>query len=201
MGSGPSLIWHGACLVLCLPIDFTMNQERNSLIDTNGAEEDLAMALWKEYPRKEQLSVETDHSEETPSRPELRYRVEERSQSTESFIGAGLTFEGKIQGAGHLRLAGRFEGTVQVDGDLNIEPGAHISGELQADTVRVGGEIHGNIHASSQVQLMHSGTLIGDLQAGSLTVAAGSRMRGKVEFGWDERGPSQYGISEEGEAE
>ncbi len=40
------------------------------------------MALWKEYPRKEQLSVETDHSEETPSRPELRYRVEERSQST-----------------------------------------------------------------------------------------------------------------------
>jgi len=87
-----------------------------------------------------------------------------------------------------------------VDGDLNIEPGAHISGELQADTVRVGGEIHGNIHASSQVQLMQSGTLIGDLQAGSLTVAAGSRMRGKVEFGWDERGPSQYGISEEGEA-
>ncbi len=40
------------------------------------------MALWKEYPRKEQLSVETDQSEETPSRPELRYRVEERSQST-----------------------------------------------------------------------------------------------------------------------
>jgi len=35
------------------------------------------MALWKEYPRKEQLSVETDHSEETPSRPELRYRVED----------------------------------------------------------------------------------------------------------------------------
>jgi hypothetical protein len=28
--------------------------------------------------------------------------------------------------------------------------------------------------------------LIGDLKASSLTVATGSSMRGKVEFGWDE---------------
>jgi hypothetical protein len=27
----------------------------------------------------------------------------------------------------------------------------------------------------------------GELKAGSLTVAAGSRMRGKAEFGWDEK--------------
>jgi hypothetical protein len=30
--------------------------------------------------------------------------------------------------------------------------------------------------------------LNGDLKAGSLTVAAGSRMRGRAEFGWDEKG-------------
>lgn len=29
--------------------------------------------------------------------------------------------------------------------------------------------------------------IAGDVKAGSLTVAAGSRMRGQVEFGWDER--------------
>jgi len=27
----------------------------------------------------------------------------------------------------------------------------------------------------------------GDLKAGTLTVASGSRMRGRVEFGWDEK--------------
>lgn len=159
------------------------------------------MALWKEYQRKEQLLVETDQPEGALSTSERRRRPEEHSKTTESFIGAGLTIEGKIQGAGHLRLAGRFEGNVQVQGDLNIEPGAHISGELRADTVRVGGEIHGNIHASSQVQLMPSGTLIGDLTAGSLTVAAGSRMRGKVEFGWEEREPTQLDTRQDGEAE
>jgi hypothetical protein len=28
--------------------------------------------------------------------------------------------------------------------------------------------------------------IIGDLKAGSLTVAAGSRMRGQADFGWEE---------------
>jgi cytoskeletal protein CcmA (bactofilin family) len=40
--------------------------------------------------------------------------------------------------------------------------------------------------ASSRVEFKESGTLVGDLKAGSLTVAAGSKMRGKVEFGWKE---------------
>lgn len=158
------------------------------------------MARWKEYQREEHVLMETDQAEGAMPASEPPCRVEERSKTSESFIGANLTIEGKIQGAGHLRLAGRFEGNVQVQGDLNIEPGAHVAGELRADTVRVGGEIHGNIHASSQVQLMQSGTLIGDLKAGSLTVAAGSRMRGKVEFGWDEREPKPFDTSGEGEA-
>jgi hypothetical protein len=29
--------------------------------------------------------------------------------------------------------------------------------------------------------------IAGDVKAGSLAVAAGSRMRGQVEFGWDEK--------------
>ncbi len=158
------------------------------------------MALWKESQQKEHVPLQTEQPEGVLSTSEPPRLVEERAKTTESFVGAGLTIEGKIQGAGHLRLAGRFEGNVQVEGDLNIEAGAHVAGELRADTVRVGGEIHGNIHASSQVQLMQSGTLIGDLKAGSLTVAAGSRMRGKVEFGWDEREPNLFGASGESEA-
>ena len=35
-------------------------------------------------------------------------------------------------------------------------------------------------------ELLQTGVLNGDLKAGSLTVAAGSRMRGRAEFGWDD---------------
>jgi cytoskeletal protein CcmA (bactofilin family) len=48
----------------------------------------------------------------------------------------------------------------------------------------VSGEVNGNIVSSGQVKLLETGQLTGDLKASTLTVAAGSRMRGNVEFGW-----------------
>jgi cytoskeletal protein CcmA (bactofilin family) len=119
-------------------------------------------------------------------------RVEEAPMSmttpkgSESILSAGLTIEGKIEGNGNIRVAGRFKGNVNVKGELTIEPGASIDGEVKADTVLVGGEVRGHLIANSRVEFKESGTLIGDLKAGSLTVAAGSKMRGKVEFGWKE---------------
>jgi cytoskeletal protein CcmA (bactofilin family) len=41
------------------------------------------------------------------------------------------------------------------------------------------------------VELLATGVLNGNLTAGSLTVAAGSKMRGQVEFGWEERSPKR----------
>ena len=105
---------------------------------------------------------------------------------TESILAASLTIEGKIEGEGNVRVAGKFKGTINVKGELAIEPGAVIDGETNADTLLIGGEVRGHVAAGSRVELRESGTVIGDLKAGSLTVAAGSKMRGKVEFGWKE---------------
>jgi cytoskeletal protein CcmA (bactofilin family) len=108
------------------------------------------------------------------------------SKGSESLVAKGLTIEGKIEGTGDVRIAGRFKGTINVKGEFRIEPGASIEGEVSADTVLVGGEVSGKIIAASRVDLKESGSFIGDLTAGSLTVAAGSKMRGNVEFGWKE---------------
>lgn len=157
------------------------------------------MVLWKEQSPRQSLPKETDRPTGHLLPGEQPRPVEERSQKAASLIAADLSVEGKIEGSGHVRIAGRFKGDVRVHGDLTVEPGAHVAGEVRADTILVGGEVHGNIHADSRVQLLESGTLIGDLKAGSLTVAAGSRMRGKVEFGWDEGEANRAGLSGEGE--
>lgn len=116
-------------------------------------------------------------------------RAPERADVKESLISAGVTIEGKIQGTGHVRIAGHFNGDVQVEGNLTIESGAKVTGQVRANTVVVGGELEGNIDAASRVELLETGMLTGDLKAASLTVAAGSRMRGRVEFGWDGKVP------------
>lgn len=112
----------------------------------------------------------------------------------ESLIAADLTIEGKIEGTGHIRIAGKFKGDVNVQGDLTIETGAKLNGGVRAKKVTIAGELEGNIESASRVELLSSGVLVGDVKAGALTVAAGSRMRGNAEFGWDEA-PAKGGKS------
>ena len=109
----------------------------------------------------------------------------------ESVIAADVTIEGKIEGSGHVRIAGRFKGDVSVQGNLTIDAGAHLTGQVRAQNVTIGGELHGNIDGATRVELLETGVLAGDVKAGSLTVAAGSRMRGQVEFGWTEQTPAR----------
>jgi cytoskeletal protein CcmA (bactofilin family) len=101
----------------------------------------------------------------------------------ESLIASDLTIEGKIEGTGHVRIAGKFKGDVNVQGDLTIEQGARLSGGVKADKVIIAGELEGNIEAAKQVELLASGALIGDVKANTLTVASGARLRGQADVG------------------
>ena len=153
------------------------------------------MALWKDSnssgtgfatgtappapaPRDPALNV-------APLAEAQRRSGKERAEAKESLIAAGLALEGKINGTGHVRVAGRFKGDVHIDGTLTLDPGARIEGHVKAAAVIVGGELLGNIVDAEQVDLREGGRIEGDIKAGSFTVASGARMRGKVEFGWD----------------
>jgi len=157
------------------------------------------MALWKDQYGREQSTPDKEPAAKDPvaavaslepARTTPPRNDSARAEGKESLIASGLTIEGKIEGAGHVRIAGNFKGDVHVQGNLTIEPGAHLTGGVRANTVVVGGELEGNIDAASRVELLQTGVLNGDLKAGSLTVAAGSRMRGRAEFGWAEKAKS-----------
>jgi cytoskeletal protein CcmA (bactofilin family) len=151
------------------------------------------MALWKEPTQNEQ-SEKTDEAQPTPAAvspipPRRESSPKDRQESVfghhqESVFGPGVTIEGKIEGDADVRIAGKFKGDVHIKGILNIEKGAHLTAKINAETVTIGGELEGNVVANAEVKLLESGQVIGDLKAKILTVAAGSRMRGNVEFGW-----------------
>ena len=119
----------------------------------------------------------------------------------ESLIASDITIEGKIEGSGHVRIAGRFKGDVNVQGNLTIEVGAKLTGGVRAAKVIIAGELEGNIEAAQRVELLESGVLIGDVKAGTMTVAAGSRMRGQMDFGWEEKPGKSSGNKTETGAE
>jgi len=160
------------------------------------------MALWKE-PVKSPSNAAPEATDQArlnvpETRPEAAAPVQPVPRSApaavsgkpkaESLIAPDITIEGKIEGAGHVRIAGNFKGDINVRGDLTIEPGAKVTGSVRAEKVTIAGELVGNVESAVHVELLQSGALAGDLKAGSLSVAAGSRMRGQVEFGWDDNG-------------
>jgi len=124
------------------------------------------MALWKEpnaptsptpppsmpsgtpTPRETPMSVTPSANTESLRRPQVA-----RGELKESLIAADLTIEGKIEGSGHVRIAGSFKGDVNVQGNLTIESGARVNGQVRASTVIVAGELHGNIEAAARVDL------------------------------------------------
>ena len=116
-------------------------------------------------------------------------RTDAAPAAKESVIAADLTIEGKIEGAGNVRIAGRFKGDVNVQGDLTLERGAKLKGVIRAKKVVMAGELEGNVEAAARVELLESAALIGDIKAGTLTVAAGCKIRGHIDCGWENAAP------------
>ena len=150
----------------------------------------------REPVRYEPLS--TPELAPSPAAPPLA-RADTGLPGKESLIAADITIEGKIEGGGSVRIAGKFKGDVNVQGDLTIEVGAKLTGGVRADKVTIAGELEGNVEVASRVDLLQSGVVIGDLKTGSLTVAAGARMRGQADFGWDDGKGSKAGKQSNGQ--
>jgi len=160
------------------------------------------MAIWKEstIPSKDAPTMspepavkrETDYPADVA--PSTARRTAAR-EARESIISAEITITGKIDGTGSVRLIGRFEGDVHIQGDLTVDAGAKLTGSVRAASVAIGGEIEGNIESAESVEILSTGVLNGDLKAGTLTVASGSRMRGRVEFGWGDESTSKSSLT------
>jgi cytoskeletal protein CcmA (bactofilin family) len=160
------------------------------------------MAMWKESVQPRPTPAPSPEVKEParfdapppPPRAELApvntsapaARPDVRPAGKESLIASDITIEGKIEGGGSVRIAGKFKGDVSVQGDLTVEAGAKLTGSVRANKVTIAGELEGNVEEAVHVDLLASGVVVGDLKTGTLTVAAGARMRGHADFGWGE---------------
>jgi cytoskeletal protein CcmA (bactofilin family) len=173
---------------------------------SNQLKEEVSMALWKETAQNEQRTMPSEQRmaaaqsepiEKVEPAPAPMPPVAPRKESLprdrhESVLGSGVTIEGKMEGNGDVRIAGKFKGDIHIKGNLNIQKGAHLTVKINAEAVTIEGEVEGTVVASGQVTLSESAQVVGDLKAKTLIVSAGSRMRGNVEFGWNDSEAAKF---------
>ncbi len=98
-------------------------------------------------------------------------------------LGADAVFKGELTFEKGMRILGKFEGEITSEGHLTIADGASLIGNAKAGTIRIDGQVKGNLNASTKVQLSASARLEGDLQTTRLEVAEGAVLIGRCVVG------------------
>ena len=162
----------------------------------------IAMALWKDSnpapgggtspnvstpPPKDTFTAPADRTNVAPLNPQPAARKAAGNEGICDRLGPDHRGQDRRLRATCASPAGS-RATSRWTATSRIDTGANLDGQVKAHVISVGGELRGNIENAKRVELLDGGVITGDVKAGSLTVAAGSRMRGQVEFGWEDEG-------------
>ena len=99
--------------------------------------------------------------------------LEDEVGSAVTVIASNTRFTGKIKGEDTLRISGYFKGDIDCKRMVWVDKTGRIEGTVYARRVIIEGEINGNIKSSDHVELRSNGRMIGDINAGKITVAQG----------------------------
>ncbi len=100
------------------------------------------------------------------------------SGNVESLVGKDSFFEGKLTASGIVRIDGKFEGSLEVEGELVVGESAEIKAEVKAKNMMLSGRLVGNVTIQEKLELSSTGFLEGDIQAKALIIAEGGTFHG-----------------------
>jgi len=96
----------------------------------------------------------------------------------DTFVGPGAEVKGTISTKGTLRVDGTIDGGVANAEAVVIGQDGKVNGDINAQTVVVGGKIEGNITASISIEMLPHSQVKGDISAPQLYIAEGAIFEG-----------------------
>jgi cytoskeletal protein CcmA (bactofilin family) len=84
-------------------------------------------------------------------------------------LGKDVTFKGIVHFHSTVQIDSAFEGEIHAKGMLVIGENAVIRGTIVAETIVCRGKIHGNVNATSKIQLLKPAVLVGDISSPSFS--------------------------------
>lgn len=98
--------------------------------------------------------------------------------STDTLIGEGSSFEGKIKSEAGLRVEGQIVGDIECSGDVTVGENGVAKSNVKARNVIIAGQVTGNVSASGKLTIKATGTLHGNLSALELSIESGAVFHG-----------------------
>ncbi|MGG1514014.1 polymer-forming cytoskeletal protein [Paenibacillus oryzisoli] len=98
--------------------------------------------------------------------------------TTDTLIGEGTVFEGRIKSEASLRIEGTITGDVDCAGDVIIGENGVVKSNISARDVVLAGSVHGNITTKGKLTITSTGALHGNLSAASFIIEEGGVFQG-----------------------
>jgi len=98
--------------------------------------------------------------------------------TTDTLVGEGTVFEGKIKSEASIRIEGQVNGNVESAGDVTIGEKGSVKSNIIARNVVIAGTVNGNITAANSVRLMQTGKLYGNTTTQYLVIEEGGLFQG-----------------------
>src|SRR5262249_42431294 len=101
-----------------------------------------------------------------------------------SVLGKGARVRGRVQGSGDLRVEGRIDGDVTVTGDLVIDDGGGVTGDVDAASVVISGALTGDV-ARGPASIGATAQVSGNMGGSEVSLEEGAVFSGRIEAEFD----------------
>jgi len=96
-----------------------------------------------------------------------------------SLISKHINVKGNLNGAGDLKIDGKVEGDVLLDGNLLLTETGMIKGNIQANNFQCNGVVEGNVFVKEKLTVGSKAKISGDIKTKILIIEEGAEINGK----------------------
>jgi len=109
---------------------------------------------------------------------EKKQRELSKIEHVDTVVGQNSKFHGTISTRGSLRIDGTVDGNIENAEGVVIGQNGQINGDINSQSVIVGGKVIGNITAASTIEIHTGAHVAGDLKAPQFSINPGAFFEG-----------------------
>jgi excisionase family DNA binding protein len=105
----------------------------------------------------------------------FKKKVEEKVLDVDASMQGTLSFKDPV----NLRINGKFEGNLEIRGNLTIGTSAQVHADILGDNIIIGGRVKGRITAKERLTLLPTAVVEGDIYPARLNITEGAVLEGR----------------------
>ena len=103
-------------------------------------------------------------------------------------IGPGIHINGDISGNENLIVEGKVDGKIRLDANqVDIGQNGQVNADITAKTIKIAGEVRGDVNGTEKVVISSSGNVHGNIVAPRMTLEDGAIFKGSIDMDPGER--------------